>query len=586
MNYNIDLDIAAADELRDSWQKDPILYFRPNPGGQQRAWDCTRQNQIYLGGNRSGKTRVLYTKICAMGIPHPQDNNYSFWPDNLELRRKGFKIDLRHGVELWISKRSYTDHEDVTMKYLWEGFRGASYIPPLLKGRVRRAENCPNFPNVWRTVELNNGTLITLKSEQSGKRSYEGSSKTAVAFDEPADPDCYNEGKQRVIDTRGYTLYGMTGAMQVDSDPSVWKNIVYVRDKLLSLGDNGNTPFQEVIYLPTSENPYIDHAFQMGQVEGLSEEEKLVRLTGQIRVATGDCFFNLDDLSFLRRSVTPAQFIGTLEENFREEIIGTSADAIPTWSVYVVENEYSSFPLYVYHYPEPGKRYAIGVDVGGGGDYTAAVVMDEEYRICALQHGHIDEISLALELSKLGRYYCDAWIAPEVNKEGRVTASWLYQGNSDLGLKRYKKLFRRTKSVNERRGYVNIPGTDIGWLTTGGQSGTRSELLAGLRELIIRAKREAYEDYVLINCDKFLDECSTFCLHPDGKYEALSGSHDDIIIATGIAIQCLKTYVIRKRKPSQQQRPLQPAYSINPAGQLTIDFNSIIAMQQQINRGY
>jgi hypothetical protein len=580
-NYNFDNQIAEAEQLRAAWRKDPIYYYTPVSDDQQAAWDCTKQNQIFCGGNRAGKTRLLLTKMCALVVPHPQDNNYSYWPTDLDLRYQGFKIDLREGVEIWISKRSFTDHEDVTMKYLLTGFKGSRNIPPLLRGRVRRQTFSPNHPNVWRTVELTNGSLVTLKSEEAGKRSYEGASKLAVGFDEPCNPEVYQEGKMRVIDSRGYTFYGLTGAMAHDGDPSVWRNITFVKNNLLTLGDEGNTQYQGVFYLDVRDNPFINYDFQLGQLDGMSDEEKHVRLTGRISVATGVCFFDLDDLGFLRRSVIDPQYIGTLEENFKEQIIGTIADTQPTWSVYLVENEYSSFPLRIYHYPEPGRQYFIGADVGGGGDPTAVVVIDDLWRICALQHGHIDEVSLAIELSKLGRYYRDAWIAPEVNKEGRVTASWLLKGNNDLGLKKYPKLFRRAKSKYERRGYVYIPGTDIGWLTTQGQGGTRAQLLAGLRELMIRAKREAQEDFVLINCSQFLDECASFCRGSDGKYEALTSSHDDIVLATGIAIQCLKSYM-RQKQSHQQERPMQPAYRITPEGQLSLNFDTIIQQRMEM----
>ena len=571
---NFDKQLAETDQLRDAWKRDPIYYFKPNKGGQTDAWDCTKQNQIILGGNRGGKSRLMFTKACAFMVPHPQDNLYAFWPNDLALRRQGLRIKLP--VEIWISKRSYTDHQDVTMKYLWRGFEGKKDIPPLLKGRIRDMQFCPNNPDVWQYAVTTEGSRVTLKSEEAGKRSYEGAAVFAVVFDEACNPDVYQEGKMRVIDLHGYTLYGLTGAMAHDGDPSVWRNVVHVKTKILPLG---NTKFQEIIYIPTIENPFIDYDFQVGQTEGMSVEEKLVRLTGQIQVATGVSFFNLDDLGFLRRTATEPKFIGTLSENFKERITDKDSPAsVKNWAIYLTENEYSSFPLRIYHYPETSRQYAIGADVGGGGDPSAVVVMDDEWKICALQHGHIDEISLAIELSKLGRFYHNAWIAPEVNFPGNVTASWLWQGNSDLGLKRYSKIYRRTKSKYERRGQLYIPGSDIGWLTTGGQQGSRSELLAGLRELMIRAKREAYEDFILIPCGKFLDECPTFCLNPDGKYEALSGSHDDIIMATGIAIQCLKTYC-KQRKIHSEQRQMQPAYSITDAGQLNINFDTIMAQQ-------
>ena len=88
-DYFYDDEVAVATRVRDDWRRDPVYYFKPNKGGQKKAWECTKQNQIYLGGNRAGKTRLLMTKGVAFLVEHPQDPGYAFWPDNEKLRRKG-----------------------------------------------------------------------------------------------------------------------------------------------------------------------------------------------------------------------------------------------------------------------------------------------------------------------------------------------------------------------------------------------------------------------------------------------------------------------------------------------------------------
>ena len=73
----------------------------------------------------------------------------------------------------------------------------------------------------------------------------------------------------------------------------------------------------------------------------------------------------------------------------------------------------------VFKQPEYGKYYVIGIDVAEGlidGDYDAAVVLDNTtLEQVATFHGHIDVDLYAEEIYKLGRYYNDALLLPDLS---------------------------------------------------------------------------------------------------------------------------------------------------------------------------
>lgn len=78
----------------------------------------------------------------------------------------------------------------------------------------------------------------------------------------------------------------------------------------------------------------------------------------------------------------------------------------------------------IYWPPNPNEAYAIGADVAEGletGDFSAATVIDRQYRVVATYHGHTDPDLFGQELCKLGEYYNKAVLAPEVNNHGHAT---------------------------------------------------------------------------------------------------------------------------------------------------------------------
>jgi len=170
--------------------------------------------------------------------------------------------------------------------------------------------------------------------------------------------------------------------------------------------------------------------------------------------------------------------------------------------------------------PEEGHSYVLGADVAEGtpeGDYSAAGVLDiETGEQVARLWGKWRPEEFAKRIAKLGRYYNLALIGVERNNHGHSTLNTLQN------VERYPRLYYE-KSVNEKRRATK----KLGW---GTDQLTRPIMLDDLREAMV-------EESVLVNDRAFLAECRTFEDNGNGKYEARSGFHDDLIMTWAVAWQ-------------------------------------------------
>ena len=78
----------------------------------------------------------------------------------------------------------------------------------------------------------------------------------------------------------------------------------------------------------------------------------------------------------------------------------------------------------IWKFPEPDKFYCIGADVAEGlitGDYSCGIVVDEDFHLCAVWHGHADPDVFGGELVKLAKFYNEAYLGVESNNNGSST---------------------------------------------------------------------------------------------------------------------------------------------------------------------
>ncbi len=168
--------------------------------------------------------------------------------------------------------------------------------------------------------------------------------------------------------------------------------------------------------------------------------------------------------------------------------------------------------LQVWFPAQRGREYVLGVDPAGGGadgDYACAQVVERNTGLqCAELRGHYSPQELASRVAGLAREYGDALVAVERNNHGHAVLAYL------TTVERYENLYES--------------GGQAGWLTN---LVTRPRMLEGLAALV-SSRAELFQS------KRLLDECRTFVRHGDGRSGAVSGAHDDAVMAMAVAMAC------------------------------------------------
>lgn len=178
---------------------------------------------------------------------------------------------------------------------------------------------------------------------------------------------------------------------------------------------------------------------------------------------------------------------------------------------------------YVKIWKEPVKDafYVIGADIAEGlvtGDYSCAIVLNDQYELCAAWHGHIDPDMFGDELYKLGTYYEQAYLGPESNNHGHTTIRSLLR-KEYWNLYYQKNYSKITSDVSQKPG----------WATN---KRTKPMMIDSLSEFI-------REEWLQLPWDTLISECFTYVKADDGSTNAQSGCHDDTVMALAIALQLL-----------------------------------------------
>ena len=181
-------------------------------------------------------------------------------------------------------------------------------------------------------------------------------------------------------------------------------------------------------------------------------------------------------------------------------------------------------PLRIWSMPEPGMNYYIGADVSEGKmitrgsksetDFSVVWVLDEFGNDVAVFRDRIPPEEFAYYLILIGRFYNNARINCERNKDGATV--WAFFEPTG-----YPNVYYRDDS----RGRVS----DFAWSIVG--PGARIPFLNMLRAAI-------RDDPSRVLSRHLFDEMKSLVRKTNGKVEPSSGKHDDCIFARGHAEVC------------------------------------------------
>ena len=181
-------------------------------------------------------------------------------------------------------------------------------------------------------------------------------------------------------------------------------------------------------------------------------------------------------------------------------------------------------PLRIWDMPEEGGRYFIGGDVSEGklitngakteGDLSVIWVLDEFGRDAAMFRARIPPEEFAYYLILLGRFYNNARVNCERNKDGATV--WAFFEPTG-----YPNVYYR----DDTRGRIS----DLAWSVVG--PGARIPLMNMLRAAI-------REDPSRVRSRHLFNEMQSFVRKKNGKIEPSSGKHDDCLFARAHAEVC------------------------------------------------
>jgi hypothetical protein len=165
--------------------------------------------------------------------------------------------------------------------------------------------------------------------------------------------------------------------------------------------------------------------------------------------------------------------------------------------------------LQVWYEARPGREYLVAVDTASGapdGDFAAVQVID---RVTGMQCAELQQRLRPAELARvsvqLAKRYNGALLAIERNNHGAGVIAYV---------------------ANEGYDRLYTQNSEVGWLTT---QASKPAMVAEVGSMLDHVPER-------IKSRRLLAECRTFVNRKNGKTEAAPGSHDDLVMAMGLAL--------------------------------------------------
>jgi hypothetical protein len=174
--------------------------------------------------------------------------------------------------------------------------------------------------------------------------------------------------------------------------------------------------------------------------------------------------------------------------------------------------------------PAAGREYVVAVDSAGGGgegDFAAVQVVELTTGLqCAELQQRLRPVELARAAAELATEYNRAVVAVERNNHGAAVLAYLET----------RERYDRIWCGGRQRG-------EPGWLTT---ASSKPEMIARLGSLLLESPERFYSR-------RLLAECRTFVAGENGRTGAISGAHDDLVMAMAVA-QAVRAEVLSRRR--------------------------------------
>ena len=220
-------------------------------------------------------------------------------------------------------------------------------------------------------------------------------------------------------------------------------------------------------------------------------------------IASGRPKFNLKSVKEYELRCQPPEVVGDLLRT-RETIS-------------INENDKGPFKMWLA--PQKDTQYVIGADVAEGlvsGDYSVAIVLDNDLNVCAKWRGHTDPDLFGKEIVKLAMLYNEAYVAVENNNHGLTTLKSIL--NEDYYNLFYTKTYDKVNDTITKK---------LGWSTN---ARTKPLAIDKLAEYI----RERFFGMWDI---EIVEELYSYVIDDKGRTNAQEGKYDDCVMALAIALQ-------------------------------------------------
>ena len=187
----------------------------------------------------------------------------------------------------------------------------------------------------------------------------------------------------------------------------------------------------------------------------------------------------------------------------------------------VLKNHYGR-SFFIWKIPKSGERFYIGCDLseGVGQDYSVVEVLNSDgEQVAEFYNNKLKPFEMAEIINEIGRYYNKGLITVEKASGGHSCIERLRYDYHYMNMTKYKSYDQFNKMV-----------WNVGFDTN---NKSKSMIINDFVELFAKGQLK-------INSRRVLQEMKVFEINDNGSMGAISGSHDDSVMATALAIVSLK----------------------------------------------